>query len=50
MSQRTQIALGLILLGILIFLSNYIPIFQFRLLWPVILIIIGLGIMLREVY
>lgn len=46
--RRTTLAVILILFGIIIFVGNFVPIFQMRLIWPVIIIIIGLGIMFRD--
>jgi len=46
--RKNLIAIALILFGTLIFLSNYVPIFQLKIIWPILLIIIGLGVMFKD--
>lgn len=49
-TERRNITGGLILLalGIIFLVGNYYPTLDFRKLWPVILIAIGLGILLKS--
>ena len=47
-NQRSLFAIILILVGLILYLGNFIPIFQLKFFWPAILIIVGLGIMFRE--
>lgn len=48
--RKVLFALILILLGTIIFLGNYIPLFNYRVVWPMVIIIIGLGIMFRDIF
>jgi len=51
MTERRYIfAIGLILLGTIVFLGNFIPLFRLHIIWPVFIIIIGLGMMFRELH
>lgn len=43
-------SLILVCVGIVLFLGNFIPIFSFNIIWPVIIIIVGLGLMFRDLY
>ena len=47
--HKKLLAVILILLGAVAFIGNFVPIFQFSLIWPVIIIIFGLGIMFKEI-
>lgn len=46
--HHNAMAYFIITLGVLFLLSNFIPVFQFKIIWPIILVIFGLGIMLGE--
>lgn len=48
LERRKFFAFILVLLGVLFFLSNFIAIFQLQIIWPIILIILGLGLMFKE--
>ncbi len=51
MEERRKIfALVLILLGITIFAGNFIPVFSLKIIWPIFIIIIGLGLMFKEIH
>lgn len=48
--KKIIVSIILIFAGALLFLGNYIPIFNISILWPIIIIIIGLGLMFRDLY
>lgn len=48
--KRKLLAIALIFFGVLMLLSNYVPLFQMRFIWPIILIVIGLGMMFDDLY
>ncbi len=50
MEKRSLFAVILISLGLLIYLANFVTIFKLSVLWPLLIIVLGLGIMFRDLY
>ncbi len=48
--KRKTFALILILFGTVLVIGNFIPIFHWKIIWPILIIIVGLGMMFREIH